>query len=577
MVRSLGVALACVAVGLLAVTAGEIALLAFHPMVPWWESALAPAAAGLVYAAAGLLAWWRRPSNRLGVILVAGAAVWLATGLGNAALPGLAAVGVVVATVPLGVVVHLVLAFPSGRLRSPTARWTVVVGYGVCLVLQVPLYLLDPAASPDGMLAVADRPGLANVAVWVQRCVGLAVVAITAGILTARLRAATRPQRRVLAVLYVYGVVGLITTPLVPTLLVPMAGMSMEVAGDIQVGLLTVAPVAFATATLLGGFARTGELAELGAWLGMRATGRPPLTSALARALGDDSVQVLYRVPDRPAYVDAHGRVVALPDAGTGRGVAPVEFGSRQVGAIVYDATLIGDPTPVAQAARVIAIAVEQQRLEVELRANQMQLRLSRIRILQAANQERQKIAQDLHDGLQADLVLLALQAQQLAVQPGTPPATATAAVELRTRIDQAAAGLRNLVRSVMPAPLVERGLAEATEDLVDRIPVPTRLEFDVPQRLPTLVANTAYFIVAEALGNAVKHASASALTVRLAQLDHTLTLEVSDNGVGGARPTGGLGLRGLADRVDALGGRLRLESPAGQGTRVLVELPCGS
>ena len=576
MVRSLGVALVCLAVGLLTVTAGEVVLLVSHPAAPLWESFLAPAAA-LVYAAAGLVAWWRRPSNRLGVILVVGAAVWLTAGLTDTTLPVLASAGVVVATVPLGIVVQLVLAFPSGRIRSRAARRTVLAGYLVCTALQMPLYLLVPAASPDGILAVADRPAAANIAMWLQRIAGSAVVAVTIWLLVRRLRVATRPQRRVLGILYGYGVIGLITTPLVPTVLVPAVGLSTDLAGDVQVGLLAIAPVAFVVATFRGGFARTGELAELGAWLGMATTGRPPLASALARVLGDQSVQLLYWVPDRRDYVDERGVAVALPGPGSGRTVVEVEFGSGRIGAMVYDGTLVADPDLATQAARVVAIAVDRQRLEVELRANQRQLRLSRIRILQAANQERQKIAQDLHDGLQADLVLLALQAQQLAAQPGTASATATAAVELRTRIDQAAADLRNLVRSVMPAPLVERGLAEATEDLIDRLPMPTRLEFDVPRRLPTLVANTAYFIVAEALGNAVKHSSASSLTVRLAQLNHTLTLEVSDDGVGGARPTGGLGLRGLADRVDALGGRLRLESPAGHGTRLLVELPCGS
>jgi len=573
--RSLGVALVSLGIGFVLVAGAEVALLADQPAAPLWETALPPAA-GLVHAGAGLLAWWRRPSNHLAVVLVGGAAVWLLTGLVSARPTSLAVVGLVMATVPLGVVVHLLLAFPSGRLRSRISRWTVLAGYAVCLLLQMPLYTLDPTGSPGGVLAVADRPDLAALALTVQKVVGMGVMALTTWILVGRMRAATGPRRRVLGMLYTYGVVVVLLTPLVSNL-IQLAGTSAIIVSDIQIALLTVVPVAFVVATLRGGFARTGELAELSAWLGSGGTSLVSLTSALARALGDNTARLLYWMPDTEVHVAEDGSVVDLPHGGAGCGFAPVEFGDRHIGAIVYDESLVDDPAVVRQAARVIAIAVEQRRLEVELRAKQVQLRMSRVRILQAANQERQRIAQDLHDGLQADLVLLALEAQQLAAQPGTPGATAAAAVVLRGHIDQAAADLRNLVRSVMPAPLVERGLAEATEDLVDRIPVPTSLEFDVPERLPALVSNTAYFIVAEALGNAVKHAGASALTVRLARLGETLALEVSDNGVGGAQPNGGMGLRGLADRVDALGGRLSLESPTGQGTRVLVELPCGS
>lgn len=566
--RSLRAALGMIGIGFAASTAAEVALLAVNPPTTLPVVLLAPAA-GVVYVAAGLFAWWRRPSNRLAVVLVAGGGVWLLTGLVNVGVPALAVAGVVTATVPLAVVVHLVLAFPTGRLRSRLSRSTVLAGYGVCLLLQAPLYLLGPAAGPAGMLTLSDRPRLLTAGVWAQRGAGLAVVGVTVWVLLRRLRAATARQRRVLGPLYAYGLVGLVATPLVPTALAPVAGMTPALTAGVQVALLAVAPAAFVAAAGRGGFARTGELAELGTWLGTGVPGRPDLTSALAHALGDETVRLLYRTPEG-GYVDEGGHAAALPGPGAGRDVVPVRFQSRHIGAITFDATMTGETTLAREAAQVVAIAVEQQRLQVELRR-------SRARILQAANEERRRIAQDLHDGIQVDLVLLALQAQRLATRSGTPPSVAADAVALRTRIDEAAAALRRLAQTVMPAALVERGLAGATEDLIDRIPVPTRLEFDVPGPLPTLVSNTAYFILAEALGNAVKHAGASALTVRLSRADHTLTLAVDDNGVGGARPADGLGLPGLADRVDALGGRLRIDSPAGHGTHILVELPCVS
>jgi signal transduction histidine kinase len=133
-----------------------------------------------------------------------------------------------------------------------------------------------------------------------------------------------------------------------------------------------------------------------------------------------------------------------------------------------------------------------------------------------------------------------------------------------------------------MPAPLIERGLSAATEDLVDRVTMPTRLQLDVVDgALPPAVESTAYFVVAEGLANALKYADAGELTVRLSHAGGWLVVEVRDDGVGGAvvggGPGGGSGLRGLADRVDTLGGRVRVVSPPGRGTRLVAELPCGS
>jgi signal transduction histidine kinase len=228
-------------------------------------------------------------------------------------------------------------------------------------------------------------------------------------------------------------------------------------------------------------------------------------------------------------------------------------------------------------AGRVAALAMDRQRLTAELLASQKMLRQSRGRLVEAADRERRRIAQDLHDGLQPRLVMLALEAQRLASQPGLATPVTEAALALRAQIDAASSELRELVYAVMPAPLVEQGLGAATEDLADRIPVPTELDLSVDEPLPDLVASTAYFVVAEALANAVKHAGASKLAVQMARQGSLLTVAVSDDGVGGAVPGGGLGLRSLADRVEALGGLLAIDSPVGRGTRLVAELPCAS
>jgi signal transduction histidine kinase len=573
---SLGAALTAVAAAAALTGAIEFALYPSSGAGPAWLLDLFTVG-GLVYVAAGLVAWWRRPSNRLGAIMAGGGLSWLAVALANTGVSVLVATGLVLATLPLAVVMQLLLAFPTGRLRTPAARWAVAAGYVTAVVLQVPLYLFTPAASPAGVLAVADDPSLASAGTWLQRGAGLSVMLVTALILAARLRRAAPAQRRVLLPLDLYGIIALLLTPLAPDLIQPLTGMPPVVTATVQLVVLGLVPVAFTAGMLRGGFARTGEIQELGTWLGGHAASRPALDRALARALGDDSVQLAYWVPGQQAYAHADGKPLILPVSGSGRAAADISLDGRLIGAIIYDVTLLDDPGLVLAAGRVVAIAVDRQRLTAELLASQEALRESRARLVEAADRERRRIAQNLHDGLQTKLVLLALEAQQLAGQPGVSAAAAGAATALRERIDGAAAELRELVHAVMPAPLIERGLGAAAEDLADRMPLPTLVDIGVDGDLPDAVSATAYFVVAEGLANAIKHAQASELGIRITRDQDILLVEVRDDGVGGAAPGHGMGLRSLADRVDVLGGRLLVTSQAGLGTSLRAELPCAS
>jgi signal transduction histidine kinase len=225
----------------------------------------------------------------------------------------------------------------------------------------------------------------------------------------------------------------------------------------------------------------------------------------------------------------------------------------------------------------VVAVVVDRERLTADLVASRAALRLSRVRILEAGDSERRRIAQDLHDGLQSRLVLLAMRAGGL-VQSATDPVLARDAQELCAGLDAAITDLRRLVHGVMPAVLLERGLHAAVGDLADRMPIPVRLVVPEPVgSLPAAVETTAYRVVAEALTNALKHSGAADLEVCIERSAQRLWVEVRDDGVGGAVGALGSGLRGLADRVDGLGGRLSVTSPAERGTVVAAELPCGS
>lgn len=555
----------------------ELALLLSEPQYGLaWLVSLFPAI-GLVYLGTGLVAWLRRPSNRMGTILCAGGLVWMVAGFVNTTAPALVAAGLVVATVSLAVVVHLLHAFPSGRLRGRVSLWAVLAGYGVCLVLQAPQWLLGQApGGPTAVLEVAYRHDLARIGLWLQWSVGMGVMVVTAVVLFRRLHATQPAGRRVAVPLFAYGVFAVLFAPVSGQLAVvfPHALVGLITA---QLGVLMLVPVAFVVVMLRGGFARTGQLQELGAWLGEEHAARRGLRDALARALGDDSLEVVYWGQAGGGYVDAEGRAVAPPAAGGERGAVEVAADGRRVGAIIYDATLIDDPAEVRAAARVAALAVDRERLVAELRASRERLRASRARLVHTADRERRRIARDLHDGLQARLVVLAMRADRLRGDPAASAETRAEAERLHAELDAAIGELRELVHGVLPASLAERGLSAAVRELADGLPLRAELDLDLDgRRLPAAIESAAYFVVAEALSNAVKHARADRLSVRVGERGGRLLLEVADDGIGGA-DLAGAGLRGIADRIEALDGRLRVDSPVGAGTRVVAELPCGS
>ena len=568
--RSPVLAVLLLAVSVLALGAIEIAVLFAGAVNPPWQVVLFPVV-GWVYLAAGAVAWVRRPSNRLGAVMVVGALAWIGAGLNNAPVRSLETAGVILASVPLAVVLHLVLAFPSGRLRDTTTRAAVLAGYLVALVLQTPQYLFGREGS-GSFVHVADRPDLADLGHWVQHGTGAVLIVVVVVILARRLRDAAPRQRYVLGPLYVYAIAALLWVP---------AGRDLEslavwdpiTRATVQLAVLAGIPVAFAAVILLGGFARTGEIEELGVWLGADDHARPELRGALATALGDPSLELAFWDNPSAAYVDAAGSAIELPATGSGRAAVEVAAGRRRVGAIVYDETLIADSEPVRSAGRVVAVALDRERLTAELRASRERLRASRARVVAAADTERRRIARDLHDTLQTRLVLLAVEAHGL----GSDSSARTGVAGLEAGLQTAIGELRELVQGLLPAMLAERGLYAAVEDLADHIPLPITLELDSQRApLPPPVESVGYFVVSEALTNAVKHAHAHELRLRIERRNGQLAIEINDDGVGGAGAGTGSGLMGMLERVEAVDGNLSVKSPPGGGTRILAEVPCG-
>ena len=311
-------------------------------------------------------------------------------------------------------------------------------------------------------------------------------------------------------------------------------------------------------------------LADL--WEGRAA---PEATEAvLAEALGDPGLKLLFRLPDGEVNVDATGRVVESA-GGPDRSRTPVQRGSIPLATVVHDAALGERPDLLESVIGAAGLAIEIARLGVEARRQLAEVEESRARIVTAGYEERRRLERDLHDGAQQRLVSIGL---ALRHAQGQLPAESPAARTLDSTVGELARAieeLRELARGVRPAGL-DDGLARALGELVSRSRLRTSLEV-TEERFEDRVETAAYFVASEALANAAKHARASHVVLRAARRNGSLVVSVNDDGVGGAVPSEGSGLSGITDRVAALGGRVSVVSPPGQGTLVTAELPCES
>jgi signal transduction histidine kinase len=294
-----------------------------------------------------------------------------------------------------------------------------------------------------------------------------------------------------------------------------------------------------------------------------------PVREMLAESLGDHTVSIAYWLPDRERFVDEFGRPVELPEPGTGRAWTAVDRDGRRVAAIIHDASLDTSPELVMAAAAASSLALDNERLKADLQARVEELRLSRLRIMEAGDAARRRIERDLHDGAQQQLVSLALDLRMLKARLKDP-----AIDDLSARLATALAELRELARGIHPAILTDRGLTPAINSLADRGTVPIETDVEELERLPAPVEAAAYFLVAEALTNVARYAEASSARVEVRRDGEELVVEVVDDGVGGVDPSVGTGLRGLDDRVAAVGGTLEIDSPIGGGTRVRARIP---
>jgi signal transduction histidine kinase len=258
-----------------------------------------------------------------------------------------------------------------------------------------------------------------------------------------------------------------------------------------------------------------------------------------------------------------------------GRAVTPIDREGRRIAVLEHDDALLSDPGLLDAVTAAAGFTLENTRLQAELRARLDELRGSRARIIEATQDERRRLERNLHDGAQQRLVALSLELGILEARYGSDPEARAQIAGLRGELADSLADLRELARGLHPAMLSDHGLQVALEGLIARAPLRVNLHLQLKDRLPKAHEVAAYYLVSESLTNVAKYADATAVEVEIARTNGELVVEVVDDGCGGATTSNGSGLRGLADRVEALDGRLRVWSPEGGGTKVRAEIPC--
>ncbi|WP_157002246.1 sensor histidine kinase [Agromyces laixinhei] len=549
----------------------EVSWTTLHAIVP------------LVFAACAGVAWAIGPSRLPARLMVVFPLVWIP-------LSFLRAIEHVSWLWPFVYGVHLwwavltgilVLVYPRGRLIDAVDRWiagialVTSVGYllGVLLLGQPSPEVCDCTPNP---YLVADAPGVFAVLDVGYRLIGVVLAIVIAVRLLVRWVRGSVPARTVAFLMPVALIAWVVT-------LATQAAAYASGSADLVVDTVSLVAIASIPVSFVAGIAHARNMRARVADL-MRITregaDRGLWAESLARTLRDASVRVYWWDEERAGYADASGEPL---DDGPGsrradHGLLPVSSPTGvPIAVIRHDRVLTDNMRLLDGVSSALRLSVDNGRLRSEIERTLEQVRESRSRIVEAGDEARRRIERDLHDGAQQQLVSLGMrlrlaanQARDRGVEPVGVELDATIAM-----LNQALRELRELAHGIHPSLLSSGGLALAVPELAGRCPVPIEIDVQPEGRLPEVVESTAYFAVSEALANIAKHAGATRGWVRAALVGDELELVVRDNGVGGASH-GGSGMLGIADRVDAVGGRFHLDSPPGAGTTITIRIPLG-
>lgn len=552
---------------------------------------VADAAGGLTFLAAGTIAMVLRPASPAGPALALSSALWFVGSYGPTGQPVVTDLGFAFEGYYDLVLAWLLLGL-TGGVGSRSRPALIALGAAMALRSVGRLVFKDPASlgCPDcppnpfsvlGSVAAFETTEiLANAAIC-GLALAIGIIAIR------RLAGQSSVARQSRAPILVAGTLAMAGAAFdaaeyawsmatgMP--LVSLPEPASEVFAWAVFALRVLVPIAFLVATLrVRG--RAGALAPLAAGLGPAGTsprdGGASIGAALRATLGDPSLELVTSAPDG-TWRREDGTRTTRPAGDETRIVTVIGTPEAPLALLLHDPALVEQPELLDGTARVLALALENQRLSREVQAQLAEVRASRARIVEAAQAERQRVERDLHDGAQQRLIGVLLALQQARSKAGEGGDALAAQLDAATdELNAAVRELRELARGIHPAILEEEGLGPAVAGLARRAALPVEVDVLLDERLPRLVETTAYFVIAEALTNAQRHARATEVHVGVRRIERSLHVEVRDDGTGGADPARGSGLRGLADRVTALSGRLEVDSAAGRGTRVLAEIP---
>jgi PAS domain S-box-containing protein len=543
---------------------------------------------------AGLYAVSGRRASRFGWLLVLAGLVWAPTMLAESGNGVAYSLGRISAWIVEPMLIYLVLAFPSGRLTTKVDRGLFRASLLLLTLLYLPTVLLVnqfPLPSPwtscqsgcpaNAFMVTSSEPGVVGGVISPVRDILLVVllVAITV-VLARRVTHGTRLMRRTLAPVLGLAIVRIALT----AVFILMRRASPDSPGTEAVGVIAM----LSTPALALGF-----LAGLMRWriFAVSAVRRlttdfigPPsgerVGDLLSAAFEDPSLEVVYWAPDPQCWVDAAGVPVRLPEPDSERAVTEVVDRGRRVAAFVHDRALADQPILSEVAGGFALVALENQRLDAELRSSLRELRESRVRIMSAADKERQRIERDLHDGAQQRLVALGIKLELARRSAEDSPGESQVLLrEIGSDVDEALSEVRSLAHGVYPAQLADRGLADALRVSANGGLLPVVVNAEGVHRYPQEIESAVYFCCLEALQNAGKHAQgATCAWVTLGEPGgERLAFEVRDDGPGlPENVENGAGLDNMRDRIAAVGGSLDVGPAVGGGTRVAGWVPLG-
>jgi signal transduction histidine kinase len=533
--------------------------------------------AGLVLVVAGLVTSFSRPAGRLGDLAVLAGLIWFApVWVGwDKGPPLVRSLGMLAAGLVFPLLLHLVLAYPSGQLHGTAARVLVAVAYLEATVVALgqalfrhPFY--DPncwANCSDNRFLVRSLPGLARAIEATDRWFTVAAATALVALCARRLLQDSGPARRALLPVAPAAILlaGAVTAHAVALQRRPLEDPSDPAFRTIFA--LGCTAVILLAAGLVWATVRTRSQRRAVARIATNLGQAPPpgsLQAALAQAVGDPKLQITYWLPDAEHYVDAPGRTVAEPAAAPGRVITTLVRDGRRIAVVSHNAAL---PELERELGAAVRLALENERLQAEALAQLDQLRASRVRIVETGDGERRRLERDLHDGAQQRLLALSYDlrlARAQAEADGDTP-TGSLLTEAAGQAQAALDELRELAHGIYPAILAEAGLTPALATLADAAPLPVEILAEAEGRYPTTVETCAYLLVAEALQDAAGR-NASHATVSVDRDGGRLVVTVEDDGTDRTSS-----MVQLADRVGALDGRLTVEP-----TRLQAELPCG-